>query len=229
MRGIRYFAPIIPAALGLAACNVVDVVDPPGAKDEHGIVFATAPVTPLQVKLLDRFKDGFAATLNGQPIGGFAPPPARNTTVSSPGPACFGPGKRVEQGSGVPLGRSYQEFSASGNSLEGGSLKSDTTLFYPPQLQLNPRSGIPVKVNQAVTVTVAQTPGPTTTLSVRLVPNAPTVSVNGQPAGAVAITTFPPTAAGVFQVSGVSPGAFQVRVEARGVECAVIDGVVSFP
>lgn len=214
----------LAAGLGLAGCSVIDVVNPPGNLNS-GVVSAQAPVTQLQVRLLDRYKANFSATLDGSPIGGFTPAPARNVTVTTQILDCFEGGTFLAPGSHA----AKHDFSAQADSLDTSSISatSDTTLFIPPWLVVQPSSGVNLNLNTWRTITVAISPGPTAPVAVRLVPDGPTVSVNGQPAGAVASMTLPTTAAGTFTVTGVSPGNFIVRIRARGVQCDAMSGRVN--
>jgi hypothetical protein len=219
------FAFVLAAASALSACGAVDVLNPSG-NNQSGVIWADKPVTALQVKILSQYAGGFSATLDGAPIGGFAPAPAPNVTVSAPAPPCFKGGTAI---TGTNPTRFQHDFSAKGNSSAPGmSVSSDTSLFVPPSLTVQPQTGLNLGLNEVRTVTVAIVPGPAGgALPVMLRPNLPTVAVDAGAAGAAVPKTFPPTAAGTFTVKGVSPGSFVVMVEAQGVQCAGVSGYVS--
>jgi hypothetical protein len=92
---------------------------------------------------------------------------------------------------------------------------------------VQPSTGVVLGLNQTQTITVALVPGPLERLPVTLRPNLRTVSIDGQPAGTAVPKVFPTTAAGTFQITGVSPGSFIVVIEAHGVQCGYTSGSVS--
>lgn len=217
--------PLLCAAFGLPACGVLQIVDPPGT-NSSGVIWADAPVTPLSVKLLDGYAGNFAATLDGAPIGGFAPAPAKNVTVSTPGPECFWGGSYIT-GTQAPA-RYQHDFSATADTDQPSiTITSDTLLFVPPSLYVQPAGYVYLGLNQTRTMTMALVPGPTAPLQVTLVPNFPTISVNGRPAGQPATVTLPTNAAGTFSITGVSLGSFRIDIRARGVECSGTAGYVT--
>jgi hypothetical protein len=223
MRTSFRHALMFAAAAGLAGCSAVDVLNPAGS-NQSGVIWADKPVTALEVKILSQYTGGFSATLDGAPIGGFTPAPAPNVTVTAPAPQCFDGGTAV---TGTNPVRFQHDLSAKGNSsASGASVTSDTTLFVPPSLKVDPQAGVALGLNQTRMITVALVPGPLAPLPVTLRPNLPTVSVNGASAGASVPTVFPTNAAGTFEIRGVSPGSFIVRIEAQGVQCAGTSGVV---
>lgn len=211
------------ASLSLPACGVVEIVEPAGTRDANGLLWASAPVTPLTVNVLNRYNGNFSADVDYKPVGPFAPTPAQNVTVSTPGPECF-------QAVGSPVAynpaRYRHDFIARGDSVDSSAIGNDVLEFVPPSLHVQPAANINIGLNQSRTVTVALVPGPTAPLQVVLAPNQPTVSVNGNPAGAAVSATFPPSAAGTFTITGVSLGGFIVMVKARGVQCAGVSGQV---
>jgi hypothetical protein len=224
MRTSFQHALMLAAAAGLAGCSAVDVLNPAGS-NQSGVIWADKPVTALEVKILSQYTGGFSATLDGAPIGGFTPAPAPNVTVTAPAPSpCFDGGTPV---TGTNPVRYQHDLSAKGNSsASGASVTSDTTLFVPPSLKVEPPTNVALGLNQTRMITVALVPGPLAPLPVTLRPNLPTVSVDGATAGQPVSTVFPANAAGTFQIRGVSPGSFIVRIEAKGVQCAGTSGFV---
>ena len=223
MRTSFRHALMFAAAAGLAGCSAVDVLNPAGS-NQSGVIWADKPVTALEVKILSQYTGGFSATLDGAPIGGFTPAPAPNVTVTAPAPPCFDGGTAV---TGTNPVRYQHDLSAKGNSsASGASVTSDTTLFVPPSLKVEPQGPVALGLNETRMITVALVPGPLAPLPVMLRPNLPTVSVDGASAGQSVPKVFPTNAAGTFQIRGVSPGSFIVRIEAQGVQCLGTSGVV---
>jgi hypothetical protein len=120
------------------------------------------------------------------------------------------------------------EFAGFGNTERSGGieLSSHRIVFVPPALNIQPRSDVDLALNQSVSITVALVPGLLAPYSVTIVPDQTRVSVNGAPAGQAVTTNLPNNAAGTFRLTGVSPGAYIVRVRARGVQCAAMGGRV---
>ena len=223
---LNVFRPVLTAAtcLMFTGCNAVDAVNPPGTNTD-GVIKANAPVTPLKVRILNGYKGNFQATLDGAPLGGFTPAPARNITVSTPGPACF-EGGRMLPGE-MTKWREHELGARADSSGPGIKLDSDYALFIPPVLYIQPTASIPLGLGASQSITVALVPGPTASVTVNVIPDGPTVSVNGNPAGQAALMTLPTTGPGTFRLTGVSPGNFIVRLQARGVQCDGISGRVS--
>lgn len=220
----------------LSGCYGFKIIDPSGKKATYGlqrVVTADVPVTSLKAYLPKDYSRGFTATLNGNPLNGFSPVPAPDTTIEAPGPDCLPPGEQrvLDPGNTVPINQ-FNEFIIKGDVK--GKPGYDRLLFIPPKLLLTsaippntPSSNAPtLRINVPITVTVVLVPGPKAPLPVTLIPNGPTVSVNGAPAGQAVKAVFPSNTAGTFTVNGVSFGGFSILVAARGVQCATLFGSV---
>lgn len=236
MKQIARSAITLSAVLLLAGCHVLRIVDPPGS-NLSGVIWTDAPVTPLSIELLDGYVSPLNATLDGQPISGFSPTPAKNTFIKAPAPRYCDvegmPGKPSDPP--VSPARYMHEFYASAETdWPTFTFKSDTLQFVPPSLYVTPIGYRSINLGQTFTFMVSVSPGPKAPLQLTLLaynanftqPFQPTISINGQPAGQPATMTLPNNAPGYFTVTGVSLGSFVVKVNGPGVHCGGVAGMV---